>query len=103
MTDSGSTDHNFFDRIFLVDFCEKIEKIPSTKGGQLQIKGVCKVVIEVFNEKRQKERLQLEDVLYVPQYRFHLISMHQILEERNSILLKDIRANLYLANSNDYF
>ena len=66
VSDSGSTDHFVFGRNF-VDFREKNEVVLSPNGGQLQLKGAGKFVIQVLNEKRQKVRLQLEDVLYVPQ------------------------------------
>ena len=73
--DSGSTDHFAFDRNLFVYFWEKDEVILSPNGRQLQLNGVGKVMIEGFNDKGQKVRLQLEAVLYVPQYKFKLISI----------------------------
>ena len=57
MIDSSSTDHIVFDRKSFLDFRNKNEVILSPNGGELQIEGVGKVLIEVFIEKRQKNRL----------------------------------------------
>ena len=78
MIDSVSTDHTAFDINLFVDFREKDEIILSPNGRQSQVKGLGEVLIEVFNEKRQKDRLQLEDILYVPQYKFNLMSIEKV-------------------------
>ena len=66
--DSGSTDHIVCDRNLFVTFQEKSEVVLSPNGGQSEIKGIGQVQIEVLNDKNKKMSLQLEDVLYVPQY-----------------------------------
>ena len=61
--DSGSNDQIVFDRNLFVEFRKKSEVILTPNGKKLQLKGVGKVLIEVFNEKRPNVGLQLEDVL----------------------------------------
>ena len=56
-----------------------------------------------FLTKKDKVRLQQDDVLYVPQYKFNLISIHKVLVKGHSISFKDKEISSKLANSNDYF
>ena len=69
------------------------EVVLSLNGGQWQTKGVSKVLIKVFKEKRQDLRFHLEDVLYVPQYKFSLKSVDKVLEKGHSIPFKDKKAS----------
>ena len=76
--DSGTTDHFVFDRILFVDFRDENELILGPNGGYAQIEGIGRVLVEIFNQKGQKVRLHLDDVAYVTQYKFNLISIDKI-------------------------
>ena len=86
-----------------MDFREKNEKVLCPNGRQFQTKEVCLVLIEVFNKKRQKVRLQLEDVLLVPQFKCNLISIDKALEKEHSKMFKDKKESVRLANFTTYF
>ena len=101
--DSGSTDHIVFLKKTVCGFSQKNDVVLSPIGGQSQINGVGKVLIQVFNEKRQKVGLQLEDVLYVSLQKFNLLSLDKVLEMGHSVLFKDKKASLKITNSNNFF
>ena len=101
--DSGSTDHIVSDKSVFADFQEKHDIVLSPNGGQSEVKGLGSVEIEAYNTKNQKVRLLLKDVLYVPQYKFNLLSIDKILEKGHSILFKEQSASLKLCSSQNYF
>ena len=103
MIDSGCTDHIVFEKRLFAEIQQKHELVLSPNGGQSEVKGVGSVEIEAYNTKILKIRLILKDFLYVPQYKFNLLSVDQFLGKRHSILFKEQSARPKLSCSQDYF